>query len=619
MAVGVIAQGLARHMAIPGIVLLLAVGVLLGPDFANLIRPETLGSGMSGIVGVAVAVILFEGGLNLKLSVLREQASPIRRLVTVGAVVTAIGGALAAVLWMPWGWRLAVLFGTLVIVTGPTVVTPLIRRIRLDERVATILEAEGIFIDAVGATIAVVALEVTIAQTRSEVGLGLASIVLGPATGMAVGGVMGLALAALLRKPRLVPPGLHNVLALAVAVLAFELSDAIVHESGIAAAIAAGMVVGNSRSHALREIVTFKEQLTVLLVATLFVLLAADVRLADVEQLGWPGVATVVTLAFVVRPICVAICTWGTGLSLREKLFLSWLAPRGIVAAAVASLFAIELGRVGIEGGEQLKALVFLVIACTVTLQGLTSGVVARLLGVSRPRRGALILGANPLGVLLAQLFRKAGHPAVLVDSNADACVNARGLGIEARCGNGLEEVTLRSAGADRSAWCIGLTANDSINYAFARRVKELFHGVDVAIALDSRSGGLSQEAAREGGAKILFHEERALGWWSEAQENGDVLLETWVASESVAEPAIFSGEEDAEGILPLLLISEDEVGPVHDDTRLQKGDRLVVAIAVASADVARASLEAAHLRPAVAKERLDPTHDDATASKDAA
>jgi NhaP-type Na+/H+ or K+/H+ antiporter len=406
-------------------VLLLALGMLLGPDGANVIRPAALGGGLPIIVGLAVAVIRFEGGMCLQLGALQEQARPIRRLITIGALVTAVGGTLAAMVFMGWDLRLCILFGTLVIVTGSTVITPLLRRIRVQERVSTILEAEGIFIDAVGATVAVVTLEIVVAPSRAALGiLGIATRL---GTGAAVGIAVGAVLAVALRARRLIPSGLENILTLAFAVLAFALSNALVHESGITAAIVAGLVLGNARSRAVDHIAEFKEQLTVLWIATLFVLLAADVRLSEVHALGWPGIGTVLALMFVVRPAAVWLSLRGTDVSVNEKLFLSWLAPRGIVAAAVASLFAIELGAVDIAGGEPLRALVFLVIAVTVTVQGLSGGLVARALGVKRPSHsGVLLLGANRIALAIAELLQNGGERVTMIDANPEVSEAAR-------------------------------------------------------------------------------------------------------------------------------------------------------------------------------------------------
>ncbi len=385
LAAGIVAQAAARHLRVPGIVLLLAAGVLLGPDVLGLVRPASLGDNLHMVVGMAVAVVLFEGGLNLQLERLREEAAVIRRLITWGVLVTGSGGAMLAHWVMGWPWEIAVLFGTLVTVTGPTVITPLLRRIRVTRSVHTIAEAEGVLIDPIGAIVAVVALEVVLETTLGGAALDLLGVPYRLGIGGAVGIAGGFFIALLLRREDWVPEGLENVFTLALVLALYEVSDAIAHETGLLAVVVAGFVVGNMETRVQQELMEFKEQLTVLLIGLLFVLLSADVRVASVAELGWPGALTVLGLMLVVRPLDVGVCTLGSELDVREKTFLSWLAPRGIVAAAVSSLFARRLAEAGVEGGEALVALVFLVIAATVLVQGGTVGLVAERLGLRLP------------------------------------------------------------------------------------------------------------------------------------------------------------------------------------------------------------------------------------------
>ena len=396
LAVGVIAQTIARHVRLPGIVLLLGAGLVLGPDVLGVLEPADLGAALEVLVGFSVAVILFDGGLNLNFKRMRSQAPAIQRLLSLGVVVTAGGGALAARLCLGWPWLPCILFGTLVIVTGPTVVTPLLRRIKVRKNLETILETEGVLIDAVGAVVAVVALEIAVGDSVAAEALGgPARLLIGAAVGL--GG--GLLLAVALRVHRLIPEGFETIFTLSLALATYQLSNALMEESGIMAAIVAGAVVGNAGARSFREIREFKEQLTVMLIGMLFVLLAADVRVADVIALGRPGLLVVLALIFVVRPLNVLACTAGTGLNWREKAFLSWVAPRGIVAAAVASLFAERLAHHGQDVGTQLRALVFLVIAATVVVQGATAGTMARLLKVRRPsQQGFRHAGGQPSG-----------------------------------------------------------------------------------------------------------------------------------------------------------------------------------------------------------------------------
>ena len=390
LGLGVAGQLVARHLRVPSIVLLLAAGVLFGPDGLGWIEPRALGEkGLFGLVSLAVAVILFEGGLNLDLRALRRAATPIRRLVTLGALVTTVGGAIAAHAFMGWGDpRLAILFGTLVIVTGPTVIRPLLRNMPLRPKVATVLEAEGLLIDPVGAIVAGVALQLVVLDpgldSLAALGTDLLSRV---AFGTVAGLTSGFALAGLLRFRRLVPEGLENLVALGGALVVFEVCESLLTESGILAVTLAGVVVGNIERHVAEELGEFQEHLTVGLIGLLFVLLAADVRLSDIFGLGMPGLMTVAALAFVVRPLNIALCTLGSDLNWRERALLSWVAPRGVVAAAIASLAAAFLQEENIPGSEEIRALVFLTIGATVVIQGGTAPLVARLLKVRAPGR----------------------------------------------------------------------------------------------------------------------------------------------------------------------------------------------------------------------------------------
>jgi NhaP-type Na+/H+ or K+/H+ antiporter len=610
MAMGVLAQVVARHLRLPGIVVLLIAGVGLGPDGANLIRPSGLGSGLHALVGLAVAVILFEGGLKLNLKALRAQAKAIRRLVTIGAIVTALGGALAARLVMGWPWQTAALFGTLVIVTGPTVINPLLHRIRLHHRPATILEAEGIFIDAVGATIAAVALEVAIAPSAESLGHGALDILVRIGLGAIVGLVGGGLLALLLLRRRIIPTGLQNVLALAFAVAIFQLSNAVLEESGITAVIVAGMVAGNVRGHAFEGLVDFKEQLVALFIATLFVLLSADVRLADVASLGLAGVLTVVILMVVVRPITVAVSTIGTELPFKEKAFLSWLAPRGIVAAAMASLFAAELEIADVEGGRELRALVFLVIAATVSIQGLSGGPVASLLGVRRaPKSGYVILGANAVGLQLANLLRDAGEEIVIIDANRDACRAAQEEGFKIVYGNALQERTFSRARAEGRAAFVAVTENENVNFLFARRALDQYPGTPVFVALETGESGVTNEMVAAAGAQLLFSQAGRIQRWRHRFSVG-VEPEHWTFRGDEDEFSLTSAPEDT--LLAMAGSRKGKVFVIPENPRFRRDDRVAFAFARASAgEQGRAwLLENGWVPPVDESSPPDPTED---------
>ncbi|HUU45274.1 MAG TPA: cation:proton antiporter [Acidobacteriota bacterium] len=526
LAAGLIAQALARHLRLPGIVLTLGAGVVLGPDLLNLIHPGALGPALRMLIGFAVAVILFEGGLNLNIARLRRESRTIQRLVTVGAVITGAGGTLAAHYILGFTWELAVLFGTLVIVTGPTVISPLVRRIRLNRNLQTILEAEGVLIDPIGALIAVVALEAVLQPGATSFLTGLYGITLKLVVGAAVGAVGGFVIALLLRPRNLVPEGLENVLTLSLVLALFHVSDALQSESGIVAVTIAGLVVGNIRTRALRDLMEFKEQLTVMFIGMLFVLLAADVRYADARPLGVPGLVTVGVLMFAVRPLNVMVSTLGSSLGMRERAFLAWLAPRGIVAAAIASFFADRLAAAGIAGGEALRAMTFMVIAVTVLVQGLTGGPVASLLRVRRKAHaGFAILGAHELGRAMARALKAFGEDVLLLDANADAVKDAQAGGFRVVYGNALEERTLQRAALDSIAVAVGLTGNEEVNQLFIRRAREEFKVPQVYSIV---GGHVTSEMIHETGGHVLFGCDCDVDLWSVRLRRGLAKVERW-------------------------------------------------------------------------------------------
>ncbi len=584
LAVGMVAQSLARHLRIPGIVLLLGAGVLLGPDVSGVIRPAILGDTLQMLVGFAVAVILFEGGLNLRLARLRREARSIRQLVTIGAAVTGAGGAVAARLCLGWSWQLAILFGALVIVTGPTVIGPILKRVKLSRGVATVLEAEGVLIDPIGAIAAVVALEIVL-HPASSLATGGGDLLLRLGIGTLIGAAGGAIIAGLLRLERIVPEGLENVFILSLVLALFQISNALLPESGIMAVTVAGLVVGNFEARQLHDLREFKEQLTVMLIGMLFVLLAADVRVEEVRALGMGGVWTVLALMFVVRPLNIWIGTAGSGLSTREKAFLSWMAPRGIVAAAVSSLFAQELSKAGIDGGSELRALVFLVIAATVLIQGLTGGLLAGLLGVRRPSNaGVAILGANPLAQALGDVYREAGQDVLLLDSNARASHAAEERGFRVVFGNALEPRLLARAEVDARAACFALTFNDEVNLLFSRRVREVSKAPAVWAALSSEGGKVSPEMVENLGAAVLWDEPQYLGLWSERLKRERAVIERWMcelARPADTEEAADAAEERSrkQALLRLAVRRGERVRPYSTKLSVAPGDELHVVV----------------------------------------
>ena len=590
LAAGILAQALARHVRVPGIVLLLAAGAGLGPDGLGWVQPEALGEGLAATVELAVAVILFEGGLNLQITRLRREQSAIRRLITWGAAVTLAGGALAVHLALDWPLMRSLLFGSLVVVTGPTVIGPLVRGLRLRPRIATLLEAEGVLIDPIGAILAVLMLELATATDTESLLVGGRQFLLQFAVGAGVGVLSGFALSLALRTRRLVPEGLENGFVLASVLLIFQGCDLIVHQSGILAVTIAGVVVGNLRSRVDRDLREFKDQLTVLLIGLLFVLLAADVRIAEVLALGRDGLLVVALLVLVVRPLAVWLCTSGSDLGVRERVFVSWIAPRGIVAAAIASVTANALGAAGDEGADALQALVFLTIACTVLLAGITAAPVASLLGVRLPGRDRVaILGADGLGLCLGRWLSERGVPVVFLDSNPEHIRQAQEAELPVVFGDAIQERTMQRARFESVGSVVGITANQVLNSVFVARSRELFDVPQGYIAITRAGSGIAPDLVERGEARVLFDGPHDTERWEVRGRHGDVDVEEW---EVVRRPGEAAGAPKAGERVVLLGVRRGKrAWPMYEREKLSEGDHVAVAIHVSERAEAEAYL----------------------------
>lgn len=596
MGLGMLSQVIARKIYLPGIVVLLAGGVIFGPDGLNWIRPASMGSALQIIVGFAVAVILFEGGMNLRISRIKREQAAIRGLITIGALITLIGGTLSTLLFLGWDFRTAILFGTLIIVTGPTVISPLLKRVRIHHGVSTVLEAEGILLDAIGAIVAVVALEIAISPSGLSLVKGLFHIISRLAVGAVLGIVGGTLLTLLFRIRKLVPEGLENVFILSWVFALFQLANAASPESGIAAVTVAGMTIGNSNTYIQRELLEFKEQLTVLLIGMLFILLAADVRIADIQMLGLKGILTVLFLMVVIRPLSVFSATIHSDLDTRHKLLLSWIAPRGIVAAAVASLFAFELNQHGYDG-TQLRALVFLLITMTVISAGLTGGWVSSLLDLRRKSEsGWIILGAHEVARLLARLLKQGGNEVICIDEDPNACRLAENEGVKVFYGNALGERTLQRAEPDTRKGIIALSGNEEVNFIFSQRAKYFRKEMTILTGIKRRDEGITSKMVSETGGRIPFGRPVDIDLWSTWIRKGFTKYSSFQMGEN---PDFDFTDETMVGVLlPLVSARSGSLIPVDDHLKIKKGDFVTFLINVQKEDEADTWLKSHGFNP---------------------
>ncbi|HBM86284.1 MAG TPA: hypothetical protein DD423_05855 [Opitutae bacterium] len=430
----------SRKLHLPTIVLLLLGGFALGPEGLDLLHPNELGAFLPMIVSLAVGLILFEGGLTLDLKDFTHTSTVIKRLLTVGVLITWLGSALTAYCIFDISPSFALLMGSLIIVTGPTVIMPLLRRIRIDQKLGSILHWEAVLIDSIGVFIAILCFE-WVAVGGGAVAL--PNFLIRIVSGAGIGFVGGYIIYWFM-KHGWVPDNIVNAFALASAMLIFGMTELVKPEAGLLAVTIAGLIVGLNKPRQLREVKAFKAEIVDLLIGLLFLLLVARLEFSQFANFFMMGGGWVLfSVILLIRPISIAVSSWGTSLNLREKALLSWVAPRGVVAASMASLFALTLQSHDQPIGDPalLESFVYSVICATVLLQGLSSGLVAKVLRLQRPApNDLLIIGAHYFGrELAAQLVREGEQEVVLLDTNARNIAIAKKDGLVALHRDGME------------------------------------------------------------------------------------------------------------------------------------------------------------------------------------
>ena len=488
---GILAQWVAWKFKIPAILPLILIGLLVGPIAAEFLSfdgkkwIEPIWNGEEGLfpgeslfyfVSLAISIILFEGGLTLKMAEIKNVGPVITKLISIGSIVTFFGAGIAAHYIFGLSWEISFLFAGLIIVTGPTVITPILRNIPLKKDVSAVLKWEGILIDPIGALVAVLVFEFISVDAGGEFTktalIEFGKIVLFGAT---FGFTFAHALNFIINK-KWVPHYLLNVFSLAAVLGVFVLSDAFAHESGLLAVVVMGMVLGNSKSPYLKDLLYFKESLSVLLISILFILLAANINYSDLLLIyNWQTVALFSVVVFLIRPLGVFISTHGSKLKLNEKLFISWVGPRGIVAAGIASLFGLKLAKKGVYGAEYITPLVFVIVLGTVLLKATTARLFARLVGVFLNKSsGILIVGASKVSRLIGHYLESNGRHVVLIDSNQTNINKAKELGLEALNTDIYSQTLLDNIELNDVGYLMALTGNSDINkYAINKFAKQ--------------------------------------------------------------------------------------------------------------------------------------------------
>jgi NhaP-type Na+/H+ or K+/H+ antiporter len=571
--VGTLAQWIAWRLKLPSILILLLSGLALGPGLGWLQPDELLGPLLFPLVSLSVGLILFEGGLSLELQELRQAGTSVLRLITFGVTVTGILAAVGAHVFGGLSLRGALLMGSVLIVTGPTVVGPLLRHVRPKGVVQAVAKWEGIVVDPIGAILAVLVYEASLASEFHEptrdalLALGLT---------LAVGTVLGSAGAGaliLLLRRHLVPDALQSPMALGLALGVFAGSQQLADESGLLATTLMGFLVANARGVRIAHIIEFKENLRVILISTLFVLLAARLHWADLAGAGFGGIVLVAWLILIVRPVSVFLATWGSPLSMAERTFLALLAPRGIVAMAVCALFALRLEAEGSPDAARFTSLAVLVVLGTVSFYGLAAGPVARKLGLAeRHARGILIVGASPLARALGLSLLEGGVPVLLIDSNHENVTTARMEGLPCAYGNALDERSLENLDLGGMGFVIAMTPNDEVNTLATLHFRDVF-GRSHVWQLPPRSE--RQSAGHEMRGRLLFSREASYTRLAGRFAGGATIKHTRLSEEFDYEDFRAMYGEDA---IPLLRVSKNgqpEIFEAGSPPWPQAGDHL--------------------------------------------
>ena len=596
IAVGVISKVLADRFQVPSIIFLLTAGVLLGPEGVGayisgidpLITPDSFGDALPSIVGLSVAIIIFEGAFHLRISKLREAPGATLRLVTLGAVIAFVGTTAVVQLAIGPGWLVSALIGALLVATGPTVIAPILEVVPVRDRVATALETEGIVNDVSAAIVAVVAFEVITAGETGVVGaisLFAERLGLGVFVGLLVAGTLYYALRYVDLSPGNAPQN-ARLLVLAGALVAYGGAEVLATEAGIAAAATAGIVLGNTNVPYEEEITDFKGDITLVVLAFVFINLAAILQFESLAALGVGGVVVVLAVILVIRPALVLLSTAGARFTRGEQLFMSFVGPRGIIPASVATLFAVELRAEGeILAADALVGTVFLVIFATVALEGGFARQLAERLDVIPMR--VIIVGGGTVGRALADRLEDRGENVVLVDENETQVEQARNDGHTVHIGDGTDMDELRSAGGDNARIVIAATGDDDANLLIAQLVESTFDPEQILARVNDPA---NVEAFEELGVKTVsstlataqeldnYIERPSLAnWMNELGEVGDVQ-EFKVTSSSADGMTIRELGPELPGTSLVALVSRDGETRVPDpEFTLQRGDRVTV------------------------------------------
>ncbi len=555
LALGIASQWLAWFLKQPSILFLLLAGILCGPVFGVIDPDALLGEWLFPIISLGVAVILFEGAMTLEFHEIKNHGFVVTRLVTYGVLVNIAVAALAAYALFDMDWHIALLFGSLVCVTGPTVIVPMLRSVRPNSTISNILRWEGILVDPIGTLMVVLVYAYIVMDTQHDPFFVFAKTL---GVGLGIGTVVALLLVFLVKR-YLVPEYLKNVFTLAVVLLAFSLSNSIEHESGLVTVTVMGIVLANWPQFPKEELLNFKESLSVILISVLFIILAARIELSGFVNMGYKGIIVLLIMMFIARPLSVWLSARGSVLKKEEKQMLAWISPRGIVAAAVSSLFVIRLEKLALPGTELLVPLVFTLIIGTVLIQSLGAKPIAKKLEVSEPKpNGVMIVGGNQLGIEIGLSLKENGFSVLFVNSNFNEVKKARMVGLPTYYGNAVSEH------ADRHLQLIGLgslfamSARSEANMLTALRYRYEFGTKNIYLLKNKENIEMNSKEKTRGAWQMpwLFSEKMTFGIINGLLSKGACIKTTNITSDFSFDDYIAEKQANEQQFIPMYAIS---------------------------------------------------------------
>lgn len=573
------AQIVATRFRFPPILLWLLAGMALGPFGLHIIHVESIEGALHTLIELGLAIILFEGGLSLNLKELRTNGWVVGRLVVFGPLLTTLIGAIVANMITGISWPLALLFGALVSVGGPTVILPIVRQMRLGRKISHVLTAEAMLIDGVGAILAIVFLQV--ALTPDMPGLMVAQgillkIIIGFCTGLAGGQLLAMLLSSSWARDI----EIRTILTLSSVWGVFLLSDSISSQAGLLAALMMGATLQRMEVHDIQRLKHFKGSLSMLLISVLFVLLAANMDLSIMAEHLYAGLIIFIILACYARPVAVLLSTFGSHLSLNEGLYLAGMAPRGVVAAGITSLFVLILKESGNTQGDMLIALVYIIVIASVLGYSLFARPLKKLLTIEgSDERSVLIVGGGQVG---AELGRALGEDREVrfLDLNGEVISSLQRSGYSATCGNALDPLFWDIIHAEEIGSVIVMTGSSDHNLLIARLASENFHIPEIYVALQDGDEEKHAKLIHELQARRLFAKPYNFTYWSDQVYRKRLLFESRIVDpgsplvgETMRNVRILSG------VQPITIIRNGKTMIPHDDLEFIAGDEIKVLV----------------------------------------